>query len=111
MPMPKQLSRPWDAAAAGVAAYAVAFILQWGSCLWAVYRVPFRGVLTSAWAWHWYHAQFVAWLQAAHLAALVPEAWCFCIISIAVGLFVARGVLNPKPLPPSDPLPSRNRHA
>ena len=105
MPSPKHAPRPWDAAAAGLTAYAVAFILQWGSCLWAVYQVPFRGVLTSAWAWHLDHAQFVSWLQAAHLSALVPEAWCFSTISIAVGFFVAHGVLNPKPSTP------RNRHA
>ena len=87
MPSPKHSPRPWwDAAAAGLAAYAVAFLIQWWSCLWAVYQVPFRGVLTSAWAWHLDHARFVAWLQAAHLAALVPEA-------------------NPKPPTP------RNRHA
>ncbi len=109
MPSPKHAPRPWDAAAAGLATYSVAFLVQWGSCLWAVYQVSFRGVLTSAWAWHWHHARFVAWLQAAHLSALVPEGWCFSSISIAVGLFVARSVLNPKPLPPSDPL--RNRHA
>lgn len=106
--MPKHSPRPWgDAAAAGVAAYAAAFLLQWASCLWTVYQVPFRGALTSAWAWHLRHARFVAQLQAMHCAVLVPEAWCFTTIAAAVGLFVAHSVLNPNPPTPTP----RNRHA
>lgn len=105
MPSPKHPARPWDAAAAGLATYSVVFLIQWVSCLGTVYQIPFRGALASAWAWHLNHSRFVAQLQAAHLAALVPEAWCFSTISIAVGFFVAHGVLNPKPPTP------RNRHA
>ncbi len=98
-------SRPLDAAAAGLAAYASVFLLQWVSCLGAVYQVPFRGALVSAWAWHLHHAEFVAQIQAAHLSVLVPEAWCFSFFAAAVALFVAHAVLNPT----SNPV--RSRHA
>lgn len=96
MPKPKHSPRPWGtAAAAGAAAYVGVFLLEWGSCLWAVYQAPLHTVLAGAWAWHLHHARFVAWLQASHSVVLVQEAWCFTTIAAAVGLFVSHSVLNP----------------